>query len=186
MYRDDQIIMRNGEVKDIFLFRLADVCTVGSAMYELSDGSLLVSSHNTYITKDYRHFEKTEDYKANSNVVRLKDGRLLGITSKGAENIYGNHLKAENFYCRFSDDDGKTWYGEVVISEDNERLYLMNQRPKRLSTGRIILPISLHPNCLLEDTKYFEAAGWVTCFYTDDDLDDLGSSSSSFDDLDLD
>ena len=106
---------------------------------------------------------------AGTNLLRLKDGRLLSIVSEAAENIYTNRLKASNFYAYFSSDEGRSWSGRVPLSTDNRRLYLMNDRVMRLKSGRILVSFSLHPNELLKDLKNFEAVGWVNAFYSDDE-----------------
>ena len=102
-----------------------------------------------------------------TNPLRLKDGRLMNVWSAPAQNILSNKLGAANFYVSFSKDEGKTWEGKVPLSEDNRRLYLMNDRPIRLSTGRILVSFSLHPNELLG--KKLETVGWVNAFYSDDE-----------------
>ena len=104
---------------------------------------------------------------AGRHLLRLKDGRLLGIVPEIVDNIVSNKLKASNFYAYFSSDEGKSWRGRVPLSTDNRRLYLMNDRIVRLSTGRIIVPFSLHPNELLD--KKLESVGWVNAFYSDDE-----------------
>ena len=104
---------------------------------------------------------------AGRHFLRLKDGRLLGIVPELVDNILTNKLKAANFYAYFSSDEGKSWSGRVPLSTDNRRLYLMNDRIVRLSTGRIIVPFSLHPNELLD--KRAETVGWVNAFYSDDE-----------------
>ena len=102
-----------------------------------------------------------------TNPLRLKDGRLMNVWSAPAQNILSNKLGAANFYVSFSKDEGKTWEGKVPLSEDNRRLYLMNDRPIRLSTGRILVSFSIHPNELLG--KKLETVGWVNAFYSDDE-----------------
>jgi len=166
------IILQNGETRPIFLHNLdPDKHSTGGEMFELSDGSLMVTAATRWRTYDYRTFEPypCEPEYNGGNFIRLKDGRVMCIFSRTVDNIYKNHLKAEDFYCAFSDDDCKTFHDPTPISTDGERLYLMNNRIKRLSDGRIALCISLHPNCLLEDTRNFEAAGWVALFYSEDE-----------------
>lgn len=106
---------------------------------------------------------------AGTNLLRLKDGRLLSVVGETVENVYTNRLKASNYYAYFSSDEGRSWSGRVPISTDNRRLYLMNDRVIRLKSGRILVSFSLHPNELLKDLKNFEAVGWVNAFYSDDE-----------------
>ncbi len=172
MNKEGTIILQNGEEREIFLRNLdPEKQGCGTELFELSDGRLLVTGASKWVTKDYRNFELFEYEPENfgGNYMRLKDGRVMSIFSKTVDNIYGNHLKAADFYCSFSDDECRSFHDVTPISTDHERLYLMNNRIKRLSNGRIALCISLHPNCLLEDTRYFEAAGWITMFYSDDE-----------------
>ncbi len=173
MYKEGKIILQNGEEREIFLKSLnPERLGIASDFMELKDGSLLVTAPGTMlVTKDYRTFEPYEvDYKYfGSNFIRLKDGRIMSIYSERVDNIYKNELGAENFYCTFSDDECRTFHDPIPISVDNERLYLMNQRIKRLSDNTIALCISLHPNCLLEDPKNFERAGWIGLFYSKDE-----------------
>ena len=102
-----------------------------------------------------------------TNPLRLKDGRLMNVWSVPAQNILSNSLRAANFYVSFSKDEGRTWEGKVPLSENNRRLYLMNDRPIRLSTGRILVSFSMHPNELLD--RKLESVGWVNAFYSDDE-----------------
>lgn len=106
---------------------------------------------------------------ASTNLLRLNDGRLMSICGEECENLYTNRLRACNYYAWFSSDEGKSWGGKVTVSADNRRLYLMNDRLVRLSSGRILVPFSIHPNELLKDPKNFERVGWVNAFYSDDE-----------------
>ena len=172
MHNEGNIILANGKEVPIFLHSMnPEKQGCGANMLELSDGSLFIACNGRFITKDYRTFEEIETVPENygGNYIRLKDGRVMSIFSKAVDNIYGNSLKAADFYCSFSDDECRSFHDPRPISTDHERLYLMNDRIKRLSTGRIALCICLHPNCLLGDTKYFERAGWIGMFYSDDE-----------------
>lgn len=99
--------------------------------------------------------------------IRLKDGRLMTVCMVSVPNIMTNRLGAANLYAYFSSDEGRTWVGETAISTDNRRLYLMNDRVVRLSTGRILVPTALHPNEFLD--KGLETVGWANTFYSDDE-----------------
>lgn len=101
------------------------------------------------------------------NLLRLKDGRLLSVRGFQTENALGNSLKAENFYAYFSDDEGKTWKDRVVISDNNRRLYLMNDRLVRLANGRILIIFGIHPDKLLD--KGLETVGWFIPVWSDDE-----------------
>lgn len=174
MREEGTVILANGEEKEIFLHCVdPDISAIGSEMFEMTDGSLMVSGATMWRTTDYRTFERYplegEQTAPISNYIRLKDGRLLAVFGETVENIFGNRLKASNFYCVISEDDGLTFGERIPISTGNERLYLMNNRIKRLTDGRLALPMCLHPNCLLEDEKSFEGAGWITLFWSEDE-----------------
>lgn len=143
----------------------------GACLIEHKDGGILCTIQG-YVRKSDDNGRTwkilyPETKGCGRNLLRLKDGRLMSIWSESCENILGNKLKAENFFVSFSSDEGKTWEGKVVISNDNRRLYLMNDRPIRLSTGRILVTFSIHPNELLDQA--LETAGWVNAFYSDDE-----------------
>jgi len=173
-HKEGNVILSDGSTREIFLLSLNPGSQVtGGELFELNDGKLLVTAGDkTYVTEDYRYFVNYPAPKENdgrSNLIRLKDGRVMGIIKESCENIFKNKLGACNMYAVFSEDECKTFGNRIPISVNNERLYLMQNRLKRMSNGRILLPMCLHPNCLLEDTKNFEAAGWMTCFYSDDE-----------------
>ena len=143
----------------------------GAVMIDGRDGSLLCGVKGWYRTSvdGGRTWRKVCPFTkgAGTNLLRLKDGRLLSIASESCQNILSNRLGAANFYACFSSDEGRTWSGRAPLSEDNRRLYLMNDRPLRLSTGRILVPFSIHPNELLG--QRLESVGWVNAFYSDDE-----------------
>lgn len=135
------------------------------------DGGILCASAGWYrLSEDgghtWRRLHQIGE-KGGFNNIRLRDGSLMNIWQVRTQNILTNKLGASNFYASFSKDEGRTWQGKVPISEDNRRLYLMNDRPLRLSTGRILVPFALHPNELLD--QKLETAGWAGAFYTDDE-----------------
>ncbi|MDO5319831.1 MAG: sialidase family protein [bacterium] len=145
----------------------------GAVMFEGRDGAIVCGIKGWYrqSVDGGRTWKKAYPFTkgASTNLLRLKDGRLLSIGGETCENIRTNSLKACNFYAYFSSDEGRTWnvQGRVPLSTDNRRLYLMNDRVMRLSTGRILVSFSLHPNELLD--KKLESVGWVNAFYSDDE-----------------
>lgn len=151
--------------------------STGSTFYDALDGGLVMVVGHTekgmWAYKTYDNFMTVADSweitdGKSENIIRLKDGRLMSIwQDRSVQNVLGNSLGASDFYAYFSEDDGKTFGNRVAISTESRRLYLMNGRVKRLSTGRIIVPTCLHPNHLLD--QKLETAGWVGCFWTDDE-----------------
>ena len=145
----------------------------GAVMFEGRDGAIVCGIKGWYReSRDGgRTWKRLYPFTkgASTNLLRLKDGRLLSIGGETCENIRTNSLKACNFYAYFSSDEGKTWdvKGRVPLSTDNRRLYVMNDRVMRLSTGRILVSFSLHPNELLD--QKLESVGWVNAFYSDDE-----------------
>lgn len=147
----------------------------GAVLIGQQDGGIMCGIKGWYRRSNDGGRTWTKLYKytkgAGTNLLRLKDGRLLNIGGEEVDNIYTNRLKASNFYAYFSSDEGKTWdvRNRVPLSTDNRRLYLMNDRVMRLKSGRILVSFSLHPNELLKDLKNFEGVGWVNAFYSDDE-----------------
>lgn len=145
--------------------------SLGVVLADHRDGGVMCGIKGWYSrsTDEGRTWKKLYPYTkgAGRHLLRLKDGRLLGICPEIVENVAKNRLKAANYYAWFSSDEGKSWSGRVPISTDNRRLYLMNDRILRLSTGRILVPFSLHPNELLD--RKAESVGWVNAFYSDDE-----------------
>lgn len=147
----------------------------GAGMIALKDGSILCGVKGWYrrSADGGKTWTKLHEYTkgAGTNLLRLKDGGIMSIVGETCQNIYSNSLKASNYYAYFSSDEGKTWGVDrrVPLSTDNRRLYLMNDRVVRLSTGRILVPFSLHPNEFLKDVKKNECVGWVNAFYSDDE-----------------
>ncbi len=173
-HKEGSVILSDGSTREIFLLSLnpGSLSTCGE-LFELNDGRLLVTAGDkTYVTSDYRYFENypaPPENDGRSNLIRLKDGRVMGIVKQGCQNKLKNSLGGCNLYAVFSDDECKTFKDPVPISVKNERLYLMQNRLKRMKNGRILLPLGLHPDCLLEDVKSFENVGWMTCFVSDDE-----------------
>ena len=143
----------------------------GACLFAHKDGGIVCGIKGWYRKSDDggRTWRKLYPFSpgGGTNPLRLKDGRLMNVWQIRTQNILTNSLGASNFYVSFSKDEGKTWEGKVPLSEDNRRLYLMNDRPIRLSTGRILVSFSLHPNELLG--KKLETVGWVNAFYSDDE-----------------
>ncbi len=76
-------------------------------------------------------------------------------------------------YLRTSDDEGTTWSPPIEIIPDEEAGYYIanNSRMVKLSTGRLIVPLSLHTGA---DHPVFTKYGQAVCYYSDD----LGASWS--------
>lgn len=175
--RKSFITMNDGSQQELRTRLMDDeVFSCGSCWCEAKDGGLIMfmgrrgkpmAAYKTYdngvtIAEEWEVGEGSSE-----NMIRLSDGRIMSINQERVENILGNDLKASNFYAYFSDDDGHTFGNRVTISAENRRLYLMNARVMRLSTGRIIVPTCIHPNHLLEEK--LETVGWVGAFWTDDE-----------------
>lgn len=143
----------------------------GVCLFAHKDGGVVCGVKNWYRKSDDggRTWRKLYPFTegAGTNPLRLKDGRLMNVWQIWTENILTNRLGASNFYASFSSDEGRTWGGTVAISDGNRRLYLMNDRPVRLSSGRILVSFSLHPNELLD--RKMETVGWVGAFWSDDE-----------------
>lgn len=147
----------------------------GAVLIDRADGGIQCGIKGWYRRSDDggRTWRKLYRFAkgAGTNLLRLRDGRLMSVVGEPCANIYSNRLQACNYYAYFSSDEGRTWdaKGRVPLSTDNRRLYLMNDRVMRLSSGRILVAFSLHPNELLKDLKNFENVGWVNAFYSDDE-----------------
>ncbi len=71
-----------------------------------------------------------------------------------------------------SSDEGKTWYRFVRCDIPGREAYyvLNNDRAERLASGRIILPLAVHPSQPVAGVPYyFEGRGYFTALYSDDD-----------------
>lgn len=75
-------------------------------------------------------------------------------------------------YLRRSSDGGKTW-GERVICTPQEGFFVVNNdRVRRLSSGRIIIPAAIHRKGYSEspnDGGYYDPRSDATFFFSDDD-----------------
>jgi len=143
--------------------------STGSGWYEAKDGGLVFIAWG----KCAKTFDEGETATVtdapegmSSNIVRLKDGRLMTVLDEATE-APGYDFTIRTFYAGFSEDDGKTFSGKVVITDKARRLFLMNQRLTRLSSGRIILPMAVHPECLYDEKH--ETVGWAGAFWSDDE-----------------
>lgn len=132
------------------------LATIGPEIRRSTDDGRTWSS---VVTQDRRSFSR--------NLLRLGDGRLMKVWSISCPNVLTNRLGAENFYVSFSSDEGRTWGGKRTVLERNERVYLMNDRPIRMKSGRLVIPFSKHPNHLL--AQKLESCGWAGACYSDDD-----------------
>ena len=94
------------------------------------------------------------------NLYRLKDGRFMVLVGKEEKGRY-------SYFARFSPDEGSSWGEEVQITKDSSRTYVMNDRTRRLSSGRIVISVSKHPDELAG--RKGETVGWVSALYSDDE-----------------
>lgn len=67
---------------------------------------------------------------------------------------------------RISRDEAKTWSDAVECIAEPGYNVMNNDRAVQLESGRILLPVALHPNDA--DTRSFARAGEVRCHYSDD------------------
>jgi Neuraminidase (sialidase) len=70
-------------------------------------------------------------------------------------------------YLRTSADEGKTWSEPIEIIPDEDAGYYIanNSRMITLSTGRLLVPLSLHTGA---DHPVFTKYGQAICYYSDD------------------
>ncbi len=143
--------------------------STGSGFIETLDGGVAFLAWSKYC-KTFNEGETLEisdmAHELSSNVIRLKDGRLMTVceNSMPAE---GYEFNIKTFDAYFSDDDGKTFKDPVVITDHARRLFLMNARVTRLSSGRIIIPMAMHPEALYDEKH--ETVGWAGAFWSDDE-----------------
>lgn len=152
---------------------------IGSTITEASDGGLILA----YASCDGEHFLKSFDkfrtiseswvlpvqaLTANSNMLRLKNGKIMMITRKISSDEKIAKVGGANFYTILSDDDGHTFSSPEKINPDEDCFYLMNNRVIRTNSGRIIIPVSYVPKECIGD-KFFEKYGYSGCFYSDDE-----------------
>lgn len=158
---------------------IAEKNVIGSTIIASSDGALILA----YASCDGEHFVKSFDsfrtvseswvvpvqtLTANSNLLRLKNGKLMMITRKISSDEKIAKIGGANYYTMLSDDDGYTFSVPVRINQDDECYYLMNNRIVRTNNGRIIIPVCYVPREYIGD-KFFEKYGYSGCFYSDDE-----------------
>lgn len=94
------------------------------------------------------------------NLLRLKNGRLMSLAVVGGE-------ARPTYFVEFSDDDGLTWCDRAPLCLEKRMMWIMNNRLIQLSSGRILVTFSRHPESLKD--RQGETVGWVNSFYSDDD-----------------
>lgn len=177
MMKKEFVTMSDNSKQEYHIRLVDDSCfSYGSAWYEANDGGLVMvmerrgKLHGAYKTFDYGK-TISEEWEigegASQNIIRLLDGRLMSIALKQVDNTVENHPKASDLFAYFSEDDGKTFGSPVAISDKARTMYLINSRVIRLSTGRILVPVCIHPDCLLSEKS--EVGDRVGVFYTDDE-----------------
>ena len=152
---------------------------IGSTSVKGDNGSVIFM----YSTNEGKIFKKSSDngrsfsevwnvplgiITANSNLIRLKDGRLMMPLKKVPENEAAKNMSGADFTVVFSEDEGRTWSGETKVNKKSGCYYLMNDRLVRLSSGRILMPLCWHPDEILSK-EFFEKAGYSGCYYSDDE-----------------
>ena len=97
-----------------------------------------------------------------ASFLRLKDGSLALFYD------LKNSVEDCRPVMRVSRDEGKTWSAPVKCVPDSEVGYYVfeNCRAERLSSGRIILPLSYHE---AKDGKTSDGYGKLVCWFSDDE-----------------
>jgi hypothetical protein len=105
-------------------------------------------------------------------LVRMDNGDLglVFIHHPGAREAYFDDSyfhQGKAFFVR-SSDEGKTWSKPILVSNPDEGVCFICDHGIRLQSGRILLPMALHP---YERGSYGGLSGYgtVTFFYSDDD-----------------
>ncbi len=92
------------------------------------------------------------------SLLRLANGKIaLFYLRKNSENLCIP-------YMRISEDETRTWSKAKRCIDTPGYYVLNNDRVIQLSTGRLILPVSLHAN----NDRQFSAIGEIMCYYSDD------------------
>lgn len=163
----------------MFTRMLSEKEAIGSDAIKTNDGAIVF----IYSTNNGKVFKKSLDcgrtfveswtvnlgkITANSNVIRLIDGRWMMPLKNKPKNTLAAEMLGADFTVVFSSDEGKTWSGERKVNEISGCYYLMNARLLRLKSGRILMPLCYHPDELLSK-EYFENKGYSGCYFTDDE-----------------
>lgn len=158
---------------------LSEPGAIGSTSIKSDDGSVIFM----YSTNSGKIFKKSLDngrtfcdkwtvelgtITANSNLIRLKDKRIMMALKKQPENKVARSMGGADFSVIFSKDEGRTWSGETKVNKESGCYYLMNDRLLRLSSDRILMPLCWHPDEILTK-EFFEKAGYSGCYYSDDE-----------------
>lgn len=138
---------------------LTHYCTVQGKIFQISQ-QLLDKPEEKWIIN-------LGGMTANSNLIRLKNGRLMTTLKKLPQDKRAKKLGGADFSVLFSADGGHTWGDERPVNKESGCYYLMNDRLLRLMDGRIIMPLCLHPKDSYETG--LEKAGWCGCFFSDDE-----------------
>lgn len=152
---------------------------IGSTAVKANDGSIIfmysgpkgkvfkksLDSGRTFVDEWFVNIGETT---ANSNLVRLKDNRLMMTLKKKPLNEDAYKIGGADFTVVFSSDEGKTWSGEKKVNKNSGCYYLMNDRLLRLKSGRILIPLCYVPK-KFASKNHFETAGYSGCYYSDDE-----------------
>ncbi len=137
-------------------------------MYSASGGKIFKKSFNSGRTFCDEWTVPFGETTANSNLLRLKDGRLMMTLRNNPTNTEIWKFGGADFTVVFSDDDGKTWSKERSVNKNSGCYYLMNSRLLRLQSGRILIPLCFVPDEFVS-SDHFENVGYSGCFYSDDE-----------------
>ncbi len=91
------------------------------------------------------------------SLLRLRDGRIALFY------LRKNSTSDCRPYLRYSSDEAKTWSDPILCVRDPGYFVLNNDRAVQLRTGRILLPVALHP-----DINGGIGPGVVMTWYSDD------------------
>lgn len=151
---------------------------IGSTSFETKEGEVVFM----YSSSAGKVFKKSSDngisfvdewivafggITANSNLLRLKNNRLIMTLKHDPVNTIAKNMGGADFTVVFSDDDGRTWSGERKVNINSGCYYLMNDRILQLRTGRILIPMCFVPDEFVAK-EHFESKGYSGCFYSDD------------------
>jgi hypothetical protein len=156
---------------EIFLRNKADLCFIGQDAIEMLPGELwliarwgaaptVFNSNNPAVTRPQlmKSFDHGRTWveaghldigwnvdgicdSGGHSILRLASGRVVFISHRrsakyGASGSHGMPVIST------SDDAGATWSNARVMRDDDDIIYVMNQRLVQMSGGRLILPVS--------------------------------------------
>jgi Neuraminidase (sialidase) len=92
------------------------------------------------------------------SLLRLKDGRVALFY------VRKNSISDCRPYVRFSSDEAKSWSAPILTIQDQGYFVLNNDRVVQLKSGRILVPVALHPAVKGE----WGSRGIAMVYYSDD------------------